>query len=88
MPLSPKINILHIIRGRLKVAGRVVALADEDVVGLARLQRFVKRDRWPHEFLLDAAEAVEARLERGSELGRGRISIKLRWQGVDDYTKR
>lgn len=45
------------------MAGRVVALGDEDVVIYTRLQRLVEWNWWTHELLFDPAEPIETRLE-------------------------
>jgi len=40
------VDILNVIRRRLKVAGCIIALGNEDVVFLAVLEGFVDGDRW------------------------------------------
>jgi len=48
---------------RLKMARRIIALRDEDIVIDAAFQGLEERDRRTHEFLFDLAEALEAGLE-------------------------
>ncbi len=45
-PLSPTVDILYIICGRLEMAGCIVALGDEDVIFLSTCQGLVERDWW------------------------------------------
>jgi hypothetical protein len=63
LPCRPPIQIPNIIRRCLKVACRIITLTQEHRVALPVFQRLVEWDRWTHEFLLDAAEALEARLQ-------------------------